>query len=407
MKHLSRRTFGLGALGTALAAFTTGATPAQQQRRFVFVHARGGWDPLCVFAPKFSASAIDMEPEAAPVTVGNFQLVDHPARPSIVPFFEAYRDQILLVNGINTRSVNHETCQTVVLTGQTSDSGMDWPTALAVADTSKYYMPHLVFGGPAFPGNETVYVSRAEGFVQQAINGELLTFGDQPTTIPSSSVRGRLDAYLEQRAGELNQKHGLSITENQRLAFERGHDLVAADVIEFPPGDAMEDLIASAVQALADDVTRCATISSGFRWDTHPDNTLQSGLFEELFGDLDGLLKLLASTPASEGGMLSESTTVVVMSEMARTPAFNATNGRDHWPFTTAMIIGPGVTGGRTIGGYSDLYAGIGVDPKSGEPDASRTGIDAKTFGATLLALGGVDPGSYVTGGEVIEGVLS
>lgn len=407
MQHISRRTFGLGALGTALAAFTTGATPAQQQRRFVFIHARGGWDPLCVFAPKFGASAIDMEPEAAPVTVGNFQLVDHPARPSTVPFFQAYGDQILLVNGINTRSVNHETCLTVVLTGQTSDSGTGWPTALAVADTSKYYMPHLVFGGTAFPGDQTVYVSRAEGFVQQAINGEVLAFADQPSTIPGKGARGRLDTFLEQRANELSQKHGLGMTDDQKIAFERGHDLVAAEVINFPPGDAMQARMASAVQALADDVTRCASIASGFAWDTHPDNSLQSGLFEGLFGDLDGLLKLLASTPAPEGGMLSESTTVVVMSEMARTPAFNATNGRDHWPFTSAMIIGPGVTGGRTIGGYTDLYAGIGVDPKSGDQDPSRTGIDAKTFGATLLALGGVDPGSYASGGEVIEGVLA
>jgi len=405
--NLTRRSLGLGALGTAFAALTTGATPAQQRRRFVFVHAMGGWDPLCVFAPMFAASAIEMEPEAQAATVGDFTLVDHPSRPLTVPFFQAWGDRTLLINGINTRSVNHETCQTVSLTGQTSDSAIDWPTALAVADTSAYYMPHLVFGGPAFPGEETVYVTRAEGFVQQAVSGELLAYGDGATTVPSTSERSRLDTYLEARAAAFDAKHGLPITRDQHLASQRGHDLVAADVIAFPPGDTMQALATGAVRALADEVTRCATLSSGFLWDTHPDNGVQSGLFEGLFADLDYMLKLLSTTAAPEGGMLSQSTTVVVMSEMARTPAFNATQGRDHWPYTSAMIIGPGVTGGRTIGGYTDLYAGIGVDPKSGEPDPSRKGIDAKILGATLLALGGVDPAEYISKPEVIEGVLA
>ena len=44
---------------------------------------------------------------------------------------------------------------------------------------------------------------------------------------------------------------------------------------------------------------------------------------------------------------------------------------------------------------------------KTGELDASKTGIDAKSLGATLLALGDVDPRDYMTDPEVIEGVLA
>ena len=76
-------------------------------------------------------------------------------------------------------------------------------------------------------------------------------------------------------------------------------------------------------------------------------------------------------------------------------------------PYTSALIIGPGITGGRTIGGYTELYAGIGVDPATGELDNARAGIDAQAFGATLLALGDIDPGEYINKPDVLTGVLA
>ena len=107
------------------------------------------------------------------------------------------------------------------------------------------------------------------------------------------------------------------------------------------------------------------------------------------------------------GESLADVTHVVVLSEMGRTPQYNATNGRDHWPYTSALIIGPNVTGNRTIGGFNDLYGGIGVDLASGELDQNAPGIDAKALGSTLLALGDVDPAAYITKPEVIQGVLA
>src|SRR5262245_33215653 len=88
--------------------------------RFLFVSAEGGWDPLCVFAAMFDAPDIDMEPEAEPWTVGDLRLVDHPARPQTRAFFERRHADVALLDGVSTRSVNHEICQVVALTGFTS-----------------------------------------------------------------------------------------------------------------------------------------------------------------------------------------------------------------------------------------------------------------------------------------------
>lgn len=408
MTALTRRNFSLGALGATLATFVAGATPSSSGRRFLFMHATGGWDPLCVFAPMFSAPNIQMEPSTAPVSVAGFSLVDGPQRPSVVPFFQKWGGRTLLVNGLSTRSVNHETCQTVALTGLTSDSATDWPTMLAVEEAQAYYLPHLVLGGPAFPGAHTVHVSRAEGLVEEAINGSILGMVDTPIAAVGSAARRAVDGHLARRASSLAAVYpGSVFAADYGTAVSRSQALVDADIIAFPPVQDVRGQASNAIRALADGVARCATVAGEFVWDTHNNNADQSPLFESLFADLDFILTSLDSTTSADGRKLSEDTVVVVLSEMGRTPAYNATQGRDHWPYTSALVIGPGITGGRTIGGYSDLYVGIGADPASGELDPNRVGIDAKSLGATLLALGGVDPGKYIISPEVIEGVLT
>jgi uncharacterized protein (DUF1501 family) len=91
---------------------------------------------------------------------------------------------------------------------------------------------------------------------------------------------------------------------------------------------------------------------------------------------------------------------------MARTPAYNESQGRDHWPYTTMFLMGPGIAGGRTFGGYTNLYTGVGVD-EGGELDASIPGISADSLGATLLVLGDVDPDAHLRGAMPIPGVLA
>ncbi len=89
------------------------------------------------------------------------------------------------------------------------------------------------------------------------------------------------------------------------------------------------------------------------------------------------------------------------------TPAYNGTGGRDHWPYTSMLLMGPGLVTGRAVGGYDDGFNGIGVDPVSGELDHARAGIKADEIGATLLALGGIDPTRYLPFAQPIRAILS
>ena len=90
---------------------------------------------------------------------------------------------------------------------------------------------------------------------------------------------------------------------------------------------------------------------------------------------------------------------MVVLSEMGRTPALNGLNGRDHWPYTSAMLVGPGLTGGRVVGGMDSLYYGHTVDPDSAEIGGDAV-LSAETLGATLMALADMDPAEQLPGIE-------
>ena len=85
-----------------------------------------------------------------------------------------------------------------------------------------------------------------------------------------------------------------------------------------------------------------------------------------------------------------DETVVVVLSEMGRTPHLNAGRGKDHWSHTSVMLCGGGVSGGRVIGGYSDVYTGQPVDPATGAVTDSGIQLSPETLGASLLHLGGV-----------------
>jgi Protein of unknown function (DUF1501) len=244
-----------------------------------------------------------------------------------------------------------------------------------------------------------VFVSQARGLLQSTIDGTILQYSADPLPLPGAPASRVVDRFLQQRgAARAQPAPQAPALVDYREALARARALTDASLeLRLVSGEDFGSRLQTAVAALAAGVCRCASVGTDFVWDTHTDNALQSGLFEGFFAELERMLTTLATTPGPDGAMLSESTVVVVASEMARTPAFNGTGGRDHWPYTSMLLLGPGVAGGRAYGGYSSLYTGIGV-AEDGAPDPSQPGIAAEALGATLLVLGGLDPAEHLRG---------
>ena len=331
-----RREFLAGVLASAaLAALPRKvmSQSLQSERQFIFIDVQGGWDPLCAFAPMFGSPNIDMEPDARPHQVGRFTLVHHPERPAVTRFFETWGRETALINGLSTRSVAHEVCAMIAMTGDSSGSKPDWPTLIAKSSVVDYSLPSLVMGGGSFPGNYESLTARAgdAGQLSNLLTATMADESDCPVDLPVLGVQERLDRLVLRRSRRIGARETAELKlmhlEDMVVSTERAIQLKAMEG-ELPlSSDGFEAQMASAVTALSLGLSRCVTMTDGSEWDTHDDNQQQTPAFERLFIHLDQLLSTLSTTKGSSGRPLSETVTVVVLSEMGRTPKYNETGG--------------------------------------------------------------------------------
>lgn len=395
-----RELLALGAAGLALPGRARAATASQ--RRFLFIHAAGGWDPVFVFAPMFHAPAVYSPADSTTAQVGELTFVDSANRPRTRAFFERWASRACVLNGLEVRSITHERCRQVVLTGG-SGTGDDWPSILA-SRAPTALMPHVVASGPAFTARYSDRVVRLGSGSQfeHLRTGAALGDMDAPVDPPSSTARDAVDRYLVDRAETLASEGALS-----RLGAANADALTRmAEVQARAPtlgAGAPDDLHLESLpllDCLEQGLSRCAMVAhEGLYdrgWDNHADIELQSEHYEDLFDGLDLLLADLDARSGEAGGSLLDETTVVVFSEMGRTPALTALGGKDHWTFTSALLLGSGVAGGRVIGGYTDTMRGAATALDDGAVSAQGVGLTAAHLGATLLAMGDVDPAEFL-----------
>lgn len=412
--------FGASALLTAFGLPATGfARTAPDGRKFLFVFNPGGWDPTRVFAPEFDNPNVDMESAADRASLGGIDFVDHPGRPSVRNFFAAFAPQTLVFNGVMVRSIAHEICTMIMMTGSSSGLSADWPTLIGDAARADTTLPNLVLGGPSFPGDRGVAVARtgSNGQLESLLSGRAFDVSTLPVDGPSRPAESVVDRYLQRRAEA--RVLGARSTREEELVrdFQASMDKLGGlkDLrysMDFAGGGTLADQAEVAAQALSLGVSRtvCMSFAGGaqFGWDSHADNdNIQSALFEELFAGLVSLMATLKATPGTHGGTLADETTVVVMSEMGRTPLLNELIGKDHWPYTSVMVVSPDVTGGRVVGGFDEAYFGKPVDPASGDVTDQGQVLSAEAVGATLLSLAGVDPEEHISGVAPVTGVLA
>jgi hypothetical protein len=335
-------------------------------------------------------------------------------------FMEAHHDRMLVINGMQVRSIAHEICTMLALTGGTSGLTPDWATLIASNGDASLTLPHLVLGGPSFSGDLGALVARtgANGQLEALLSGDILDWSDMGAAGLSQPAEGAVDAYLKRRAaaradaGRSSRDRALSGGFYDALEKALGLKDYRY-VMDFSGGTTLADQAAVAADALALGLSRCVSLgypdlSVGLGWDTHANNDDdQSTLFEGLFQNLAQLMEHLRSTPGEGGGSLADETLVVVLSEMGRTPQLNATLGKDHWPYTSAMLVGPGITGDRMVGTWDESFYGALVDPNTAETYETGDILSVESLGGALLALAELDPYEFISGADPLLGILS
>ena len=397
-----------------------GQSASASERRFLFIFAEGGWDTSYAFSPLFDSPHVDMPAETVAAEIGGIPFVDHPDIPAFRRFLEDYSSQTCIINGVEVRAVAHDICQRLIMTNSSVQGTDDWASILAGHAVTAPIAPLLHISGPSFAAQYSSSVVRigTTGQLAALLDGSALSDSAIPVT-PASSIAESLEdaraiARADQYLASVGAGRGGRIGAEVALLESRmGEFSGYAGQLSTTNSLDLIDQLTVPLSFLSSGAARCAMVS--YRswdgvfngWDTHEENDLQAPHFEELFSALQLTMDTLASTPGLSGGTLADEITIVVLSEMGRTPKLNSVNGKDHWTFTSAMLLGAGVAGGQVIGEYSDEQLGQKVDLASGDVSSSGEDLLPGHIGATILALGDVDPGEHIEGAGVIESALA
>ena len=382
----------------------------------IIVFAGGGWDTTWLFDPKPDSPYVDTG-FGDFAAFGNGALWLDSSRPTVTDFFTDYGALTCVINGVDVPSVAHASSTRRILTGSRESTRPDIGAIIGHEVGFDRPLPYLDIGGgahPGFYGSDVGYMG-----LNNQLSGLVLT--DEAPRPPDRSTWERhfLDdgesalvrQFVEARAArEATVRAAAGANADLHSAFlsglERSHALPDySDFFSNVGSDrSFESQTRVGIEALAAGVCQTVYIDAGVSFDTHSNNDEQSDLYEQTFAGLLALMDTLTVAVGPTGAPLLDDTMVLVISEMGRTPMRNDDDGKDHWPTTSCMVIGGGVSGGQIVGATDDTLIAAPVDFATGQPDDSGQPIQAENVLAGILEQFGVPTEGYFPDTDAFRG---
>lgn len=334
---------------------------------WVTIHASGGWDPTMLCDPKG-------RPNSSTDGVNNY-LIDEigevgPFRYAPLSghreFFERYRDQLLVINGLDTGTNSHDTGTRHVWSGAMGATMPSFSALAAAAGDPSAPLSFLTYGGYDFT-DDLVPPARLTSI--SAVNEIAFPHrvdASQPTSLllPQSgydTIAAARAARLDRQAAEATLPRMQHALDNLALARSSNNELeILTTFLPTTLDTSNNGLIAQAQVAMAAfraGVSVAANLTIG-GFDTHGNHdTNHTPPLQRVVAGVDFVMQ------EAERQGIADRVVVVVGSDFARTPWYNDTNGKDHWSITSMMMMGPGIRGGRVIGATDDGQMARRVDP--------------------------------------------
>ena len=390
---MKRRSFLLGA-AAGLAALNiplARAFPNGSKRKLVVFFNNGGWDPTYAFDPHFSESGIDTDNNGYIDEADGLSFIAADTRPAVSKYFKEYASITSILNGVEVPSISHNTCIRLAFTGKRTPDASDLPSLVAARDSTEILLPHMVLSGPRFPGSlGGGLMVPLSPVLNGTVNGDLPADYDANSSAEDAIRNYLSDEYQNfapnrQKVAELQAQHS------------KRHSFPEKTPFRLSVGYPIEEQIDNLIEALKDDLCTTATLECQLPdlvvWDSHAENHMNQDLaYDASFNQLHLLIDRLYQNTDSSGAPLIDNTTVMVLSEMGRTPKLNVMNGKDHWPYTSMMLIGAGINGGQLWGKTDSSFIGQPVDPITGELSSTGSRLLTGAIHAGFLQSIGIDP---------------
>lgn len=369
---------------------------------FILVHASGGWDPTYLCDPKGSDGPFPVNKlfkKADVVPVGPFRPapVTYPGvNYKAADFFTKYQSRLLVINGIDTTTGNHDTGTRVIWSGQVAEGYPSFAAVAAAAKTPGNPLGFITNGGYEATGGLTSLTRLGSvDTVRRIAYANRRDPANAMSGYHSDATWERINAVQRERLDNMRNNQplprlnrGMNALYLARSADNDLAQLAAALPSAADINAATNDLQRQAMVAIAGFKTGLAVAANvsigGF--DTHGNH---DGAHLPQMGNLLLGVDLIAQEVAKAG--LTDKVVIAVGSDFGRTPAYNAGNGKDHWNITSMMFMGPGITGNRVVGGTDDGFKAKTFNPATLAEDASGVRIRPEHIQKQLRRLAGID----------------
>ncbi len=394
----------------AEAGLTGGSGPMQGPYTgpfYVTFAADGGWDPTGFCDPHANLHGGYNNDGIA--TVGGIQYANIGNNAA---FFERFADQLLVINGLDTSTNNHSVGRRHVWTGRQDMTHPHW--AALAAGTHGPEQPLAYIGEASQSATEGV-VARS-----RVSNSEVLTELSFPDHVNPANIEdlrtyhaepahAMIDDWRADRLHAMQQDQNLprisDALENLVTARSGSNELALLQsyLPETPATDPVRRQIQIALASYKAGIAVAATFSvNGF--DTHQNNdAMQNSLRSTLFGNVAFMWD------EAERQGVADQLVCAIGSDFARTPEYNGSNGKNHWPITSMMLMGQGIEGNRVVGGTDSGQRALKVDPNTLALSNGGVTLTPAHVHAALRELAGVDTeleALFPLGVEALPGLL-
>lgn len=311
-------------------------------------------------------------------------------------FFEKYQNRVRVVNGVDTATNNHDIGTRAAGSGQNTDG---YPSfgALAASTLGRDKALAYVSNGGYDATQGLVATTRlsANSYARIAypFESNTTTPGSAPyhTVATQNRIRAAQAARLSTLTGGEHLprvKRALGALEASRREDTTLSSLTLPTPIILPGGLGDEQGVLQQIQLClaAFDAGLGVSASIGLGgFDTHANH--DSNHVRQL-AKLLYAIDYLWETAAPLG--LTDQITLMVTGDFGRGPGYNTTNGKDHWPVTSALFMGRGITPG-VIGSTDAAQRPVAVNPSTLAPDGNGVRITPAHLHLSLRRLAGID----------------
>jgi hypothetical protein len=352
------------------------ASSAYTGTYWIFMHAGGGWDPTHLCDPKGRTSENEPDPMGRFLrddirTAGNIRYAPlGDDQTALDAFFQANYQRLLVINGMDTGTNGHDQGTRGTWSGRTAEGHPPIGALIAATYGPNLPMPLIGYGGYLDTQGVTNAVPLGDGGLLHN-----LAFPARPNPTESEEnyfgevdVPGIVQREQQLRLLRLQGKQRLPRIwdgQNELMLARLGQDDLKRVSESLPTefsDNAIERQIQVALAAYQAGLSVSVSVSMG-GFDTHGNH--DANHLPRLIDFVNGAN--FAMQEAERKGM-ADKIAIVMGSDFGRTPGYNSGNGKDHWPISSMMMMGPGIPGNTVIGGTDDRHGLFLVDPATLQP---------------------------------------